>query len=52
MTPARYITNWRAKVVYKPQGLHRFREGFEGFNRQWKSQEEVEQWAQSLRANR
>ena len=43
------ITNWRAKVVYKEAVLHRLREGFEGFNRQWKSEKEVESWAASLR---
>src|SRR3954451_407125 len=30
------ITNWRVKVVYKAAVLRRLREGFDGFNRQWK----------------
>jgi hypothetical protein len=47
--PRRLITNWRAKVVYKPAVLRRLREGFNGLNRQWKSQKEVESWADSLR---
>jgi hypothetical protein len=45
------ITNWRAKVVYKEAVLRRLREGFDGFNRQWKSQKEVESWAESLRGH-
>lgn len=47
--PRRLITNWRAKVAYKPAVLRRLREGFDGFDRQWKSQKEVESWAESLR---
>ena len=47
--PSRLITNWRAKVVYKPAVLRRLREGYDGFNRQWTSQKEVESWAESLR---
>ena len=43
------ITNWRAKAVYEPAVLRRLREGFNGFNGQWKSQKEVECWAESLR---
>jgi len=50
--PSRLITNWRAKVVYKSVVLRRLREGFDGFNRQWASQKEVESWAESLRRNR
>jgi hypothetical protein len=49
--PSRLITNWRAKLVYKPAVLRRLREGFNGFNRQWKSQKEVESWAELLRRN-
>jgi hypothetical protein len=47
--PRRLITNWRAKVVYKPAVLRRLRDGFNGFNRQWKSQGEVESQAEWLR---
>jgi len=47
--PRRLITNWRAKVLYKPAVLRRLRDGFNGFSRQWKSREEVESWAGSLR---
>jgi hypothetical protein len=47
--PAALITNWRAKVVYKGEVMRRLREGFEGRNRQWKSREEVESWAELLR---
>ena len=43
------ITNWRAKVVYKPAAMRRLREGFDGFNRQWKSQKEVESFAEWMR---
>ncbi|HEY2589885.1 MAG TPA: hypothetical protein VGI81_29340 [Tepidisphaeraceae bacterium] len=43
------ITNWRAKVVYKPAVMWRLREGFNGFKRQWKSQEEVESFAEWMR---
>jgi len=45
------ITNWRAKVVYRPVVLRRLREGFNGFNRQWTSQKEVESQAEWLRRN-
>lgn len=47
--PIRYITNWRAKVVYKPAVLRRLREGFKGFKCQWKSRAEVEAVAEGLR---
>src|SRR4051794_15360864 len=47
--PSRLITNWRAKAVYKPAVRRRLGEGFNGFNRQWKSQKEVESWVESLR---
>jgi hypothetical protein len=47
--PSRLITNWRAKVVYKPPALRRLRDGFKGFKRQWSSRKEVESWAESLR---
>lgn len=43
------ITNWRAKVVYKPAAIRRLREGFKGFNRQWKSQKEVESYLAIMR---
>lgn len=43
------ITNWRAKIVYKPAVLGRLREGFQGFNRQWQSQKEVESCAEWMR---
>jgi hypothetical protein len=43
------ITNWRAKVVYKPAVLRRLREGFKGFKCQWKSQKEVESYAEWMR---
>jgi hypothetical protein len=46
---AELITNWRAKVVYKPAVLRRLREGFDGFKRQWESKEQVESFAQELR---
>jgi hypothetical protein len=36
------ITNWRAEVIYHPLVMKRLREGFEGFNRQWLSREEIE----------
>ena len=42
------ITNWRAKVVYKPQVKERLREGFNGHNLQWESREQVEKWVKSL----
>jgi hypothetical protein len=47
--PAALITNWRAKVVYQPAVLERLRQGFDGFNRQWQSQAEVESLAAHLR---
>jgi hypothetical protein len=47
--PGALITNWRAKVVYKGEVTRRLRAGFEGRNRQWKSREEVESWAELLR---
>jgi hypothetical protein len=43
------ITNWRAKVVYKPAVLRRLRDGFNGFKGQWKSEQEVKRAAESLR---
>ncbi len=43
------ITNWRAKVVYKPAVMRRLREGFNGFNRQWESQKEVESYVEMMR---
>jgi hypothetical protein len=43
------ITNWRAKVLYKPHVLARLREGFNGFKRQWESQAQVESTAKELR---
>jgi hypothetical protein len=43
------ITHWRAKVVYQPAVLHRLRQGIDNHNAQWKSREEVESWAESLR---
>jgi hypothetical protein len=46
------IKNWRAKRVYQPAALRRLREGYKGFKAQWKSQKEVEGWAESLRAGR
>jgi hypothetical protein len=42
------ITNWRAEVIYHPQVTKRLREGFDGFNRQWLSREEVEESAHWL----
>lgn len=50
--PCRLITNWRAKVIYKTTVLRRLREGYNGFNRQWKSQREVESWVEILRKDR
>jgi hypothetical protein len=47
--PAALITNWRAKVVYQPAVLERLRQGFDGFNRQWQSQAEVESLVAHLR---
>ena len=47
--PTELITNWRAKVVYNPAVTRRLRQGFNGFDRQWKSREEVETCAASLR---
>jgi hypothetical protein len=35
--------------VYKPAVMRRLREGWNGFNRQWKSQKEVESFAESMR---
>ena len=52
--PTNQITNWRAKVVYKSAVLKRLQDGFHNrrnhthFNRQWKSQAEVESWAKQL----
>jgi hypothetical protein len=43
------ITNWRAEVIHHPQVTKGLREGFNGFNRQWSSREEVE--AAVLRLN-
>jgi hypothetical protein len=43
------ITHWRAKVVYKPAVLRRLREGWKGFNCQWKSRKEVESFAEWMR---
>src|SRR3954463_8628379 len=40
--PTALITSGRAKVVYHPAVMERLREGFDGFNQQWKSQDEVE----------
>ena len=48
VVPSKNITNWRAKVVYKPVVLQRLREGFNGFRRQWESQGSVEQMAEWL----
>jgi hypothetical protein len=36
------ITNWRAKPVYHPEVLRRLKEGWDGFNAQWKSKKEIE----------
>ena len=47
--PTKLISNWRAKVVYKPAALGRLRIGFDGFAGQWSSREEVENWATMLR---
>jgi hypothetical protein len=46
------ITNWRAKVVYKPAVIRRLREGFNGFKRQWKSQKEVQSYAEAMRRSK
>jgi hypothetical protein len=43
------ITNWRAKVVYKPAVMRRLRQGFNGKRHQWKSQKEVESYAEWMR---
>ena len=45
----RHITNWRAKSLYTPAVLKRLRDGFDGFNRQWQSRDEVDQWVAGLR---
>lgn len=42
VVPRKLITNLRAKVVYQPVVLERLRHGFEGFNVQWSSREQVE----------
>src|SRR4051794_39465167 len=47
--PSALITNWRAKVVYQPAVLRRFREGFDGFSQQWGSQDDVERVAAHMR---
>lgn len=47
--PTALITNWRAKVVYKPAVVRRLRDGFNGFNHQWTSRKEVEAWAEAMR---
>jgi hypothetical protein len=47
---ANLVTNWRARVVYQPTALRRLRQGIDGFNRQWKSREEVETWVELLRS--
>jgi hypothetical protein len=47
--PTDLITNWRAKVAYKPAVRRRLRAGFDGFSRQWTSRDEVERWAERLR---
>lgn len=52
--PTSQITNWRAKVVYKPSLLKRLHDGYRkerdahSFNRQWKSKAEVESWVRHL----
>ncbi|HEX5219150.1 MAG TPA: hypothetical protein VFZ59_06250 [Verrucomicrobiae bacterium] len=45
----KHVTNWRGKAVYSPVVLKRLREGFDGFNAQWKSRKEVDAWASGLR---
>jgi len=47
--PTEYITNWRGKSVFKPAVLRRLRDGFEGFNGQWQSRQQVEEYAAGLR---
>jgi len=44
-----HITNWRGKSVYSPVVLKRLRDGFEGFNAQWKSHKQVDDSAAGLR---
>ncbi len=44
VTPHSRITNWRPKVIYNPTITKRLRQGYQGFKRQWISQEEVEGW--------
>jgi hypothetical protein len=43
--PSDQITNWRAKVVYKPAVMQRIRQ----IRRQWKSRDEVESFAHIMR---
>ena len=50
VTKASHITHWRAKVVYKPAVLRRLKKGFDEFDRQWESQDEVEAWVKILNA--
>lgn len=45
---AKHITNWRGKPVYSPVVLKRLRTGFDGFNEQWKSRQEVDDCATGL----
>lgn len=46
---SKHITNWRGKSVYSPVVLNRLRIGFDGFNAQWKSRQEVDDCVTSLR---
>jgi len=41
------VENPRAKVVYDPLVVKRLRDGFQGFDRQWESREEIEYYVQS-----
>jgi hypothetical protein len=48
--PTSLITNWRAKPVYKKEVAKRLRAGFKAFKGQWTSREDVEDWAEQMRA--
>jgi hypothetical protein len=53
--PTKNITNWRAKVIYKPAVLERLRAGYKRdrdghcFKRQWTSKKEAESCAAAIR---
>lgn len=43
------ITNWRAQVVYSPAILSHLGNGHDGFNQQWNSREEVQEYVDLLK---